>query len=73
MIGIRGVVRFVVLMIVLGCVFWLLLWLLDYVGLPQPFDKIAHVGLVVLAVLALIGLILDVAGYPIFKRDDPPV
>jgi Na+/melibiose symporter-like transporter len=57
-----------VLTIVAACVFWLLFFLVDYVGLPEPFNKVAHVGLMVAAVLVLIGLILDAVGYDVFKK-----
>lgn len=68
MIDLRRVVRFVILLIVAAVVFWLLFFLVDYIGLPQPFDRVAHVGLMVAAVLVLIGLILDAAGYDVFKK-----
>ena len=68
MIDLRRVVRFVVLIIVAACVFWLLFFLVDYVSLPEPFNKVAHVGLMIAAVLTLIGLILDAVGYEVFKK-----
>jgi len=71
MIDIRRVVRFVILVIVAAVVFWLLFFLVDYVGLPEPFNKVAHIGLMIAAVLVLIGLILDAAGYDVFKKNGP--
>ena len=72
MVNLRTVVRIFFFIIICGLVFWLLEFLLDYIGLPQPFDKIAHVLLVVAAVAVLIGIIMDAAGYPIFKKGDGP-
>jgi len=50
--------------VVLGVVFWLLLWLIGYVGLPEPFQKVAKVVLAVAAVVILINILLGWAGHP---------
>jgi hypothetical protein len=68
MISLSGAVNVVVYLIVAGLIFGLLFWLVSYVGMPQPFDKVARVVLAVLAVLVLIGLLLSlVTGQPIFR------
>lgn len=51
--------------VVVGCVFGLLWWLIQYVGLPEPFAKIARVILAIFAVLLLINVLLSLAGHPI--------
>lgn len=66
MIGIDTAVMFVFVMIVAGLIFWLLWWLIGYVGLPEPFNKIARVGLAVIAVFVIIGILLGLIGHPIF-------
>lgn len=68
MISISTAVTVVVYLIVGGLIFWLLWWLVDYVGLPEPFNKVAHVILAVLAVLVVIGILLSlVGGQPLFR------
>lgn len=42
-------------------IFWLLKWLLDYLALPQPFNKVCNVVLVVAAVLFLINELRNIA------------
>lgn len=68
MISITGLVNIVVYLIVIGLIFWLLWWLINYVGLPEPFRKIANVIMAILAVLAIIGVLLSVVGgAPVFR------
>ena len=62
-----GLIGLLIWIIVIGCIFGLLWWLIGYVGLPEPFNKVARVVLAVLAVLLLINVLLGVAGTPLFK------
>ena len=67
MFSASAVISAVVTIIILGLVFWLLWWLVGYVGLPEPFRKIANVVLAVAAVLLLIGVLMGLAGMPIVR------
>lgn len=68
MISLSAAVHVVVTLIVAGLVMWLLLWLIDFVGLPEPFNKVAKVIVAVVAVLVVIGVLLSlVGGQPIFR------
>lgn len=64
-ISLSSLVHVVVYIVVAGLVFWLLFWLIGYCGIPEPFNKVARVILAVVAVLFLIGLLLDLAGHPV--------
>ena len=48
--------------IVVGVIVWLLLYLIDYVGLPEPFNKVAKIIVVVIAVVWLISVLLPFIG-----------
>lgn len=61
----EGVVKSVLILIVLGIIFWLLWWLVDYVGLPQPFNKVVKVILAVAAVIVIINVLLGLIGHPL--------
>lgn len=65
-ISLGAVVALVVYLLVAGCVFALLHLLVTYVSqqFPDaaPFTKVAHIALVVLAVLVLIAVLLSFAG-----------
>ena len=54
----------VIWVIVAGVIFWLVNWLIAYVGIPEPFNKVAKVIVAVVAVVLLINALLVVAGRP---------
>jgi cytochrome b subunit of formate dehydrogenase len=61
-------VSVIIYLIVAGLVFWLLWWLVGYVGLPEPFRKIANVVLAIAAVIVIIGILLSlVSGQQLFR------
>lgn len=57
-----GLLSILIQIIVAGLIFWLLLWLLTFVGLPEPFMKVAKVILAVVAVIFVINLLLSLTG-----------
>ncbi len=63
----EGVVNAIIYIIVFGLIFWLLHWLISYVGIPEPFAKVARVILAVAAVIILINCLLMLAGRPLFR------
>ena len=68
MLSISAAVSVVITLIVAGLVFWLLIWLIDYCGISEPFNKIARVILAIVAVLVVIGVLLQfVGGQAIFR------
>lgn len=56
-----GLVTLLIYIVVLGLIFWLLWWFIGFVGLPEPFNKVARVviGLVafILMLYVLVGLL----------------
>ena len=52
-----GLVGLLVWVIVIGCIFGLLWWLIGYIGLPEPFDKVARVIVALVAVIVLLDLV----------------
>jgi hypothetical protein len=68
MLSLSALVTVIIYLIVAGLIFWLLWWLVGYVGLPEPFRKVANVVLAIAAVLVIIGVLLSlVGGQPIFR------
>ena len=61
----QSLVASLVWFIVIALIFWLLFWLISYVGLPEPFAKVAKVILAVVAVLVIINFLLGFVGSPI--------
>jgi len=62
MITLGTLVSVVIFFLIVGLVVWLLLWLIDYVPVPQPFDRVARIVVVVLAVLLVISKLLQIGG-----------
>jgi hypothetical protein len=54
----------VIWIIVAALICWLLWWLIGYVGLPEPFNKIARVIVAVIAVVICINALLTLVGKP---------
>lgn len=46
----------------IGLIFWLLWWFISYVGLPEPFAKVARVLIALVAVVMLIRVIMQITG-----------
>ena len=63
----NSLVSLIVWIIVIGSVFGLLWWLIGYVGLPEPFNKVARIALAVIAVLILINMLLGLTGSAPFR------
>ncbi len=61
-ISLGGLVPLLINIVVVGLILWLLFWLVTYVGLPEPFAKVAKVILAVVAVIWLINLLLGLTG-----------
>lgn len=69
MITLSALVQVILFIIIAGVIFWLLWWLVNYIGLPEPFAKVARVVLAVAAVFVLIALLMSLAGHPIIALD----
>jgi hypothetical protein len=59
--GIDSLLSLVITVIIIGAVCWLLWWLIGFIGLPEPFAKVARGIVAVVAVIFLIGLLLHLA------------
>lgn len=57
---ITTLVSIVLYIVVLGLICWLLMWLIDYVPVPEPFNKVAKIVIAVLGVVAIIYLLLGI-------------
>jgi len=61
----QSLIMAVVGLIILGLIVGLLWWLIDYVGLPEPINKIARVVIAIFVVLILINFLLSIIGQPL--------
>lgn len=69
MITLSSLVSCILFIIIAGLIWWLLLWLVQYVGLPEPFAKVAKIVLAIAAVFVLIAVLMSLAGHPLIVFD----
>lgn len=58
----ESLINILIWLVAVGLICWLLWWLIAFVGLPEPFAKIARVILALVAVIMLIRLIMRFVG-----------
>lgn len=63
--NIQTLASFLIYVVVAGLIFWLIWWLVDYIGLPEPFNKVVKVIIAVAAVLFLVNILLGFTGHPL--------
>ena len=66
-LSLSALVEVIIYLLIVGGVLWLLLWLVGYIGLPEPFAKVAKIIIMVVGVLICINVLLSFAGSPIFN------
>ncbi len=59
---VSGLMHLLVLLVVGGLILWLFWWFIGYVGLPEPFNKVARVLIGLVALIFLVGLLLNMGG-----------
>lgn len=52
----------IVSLVVIGLVFWCVLWFVDWVGVPEPFNKVIKVVLGLFALLYVLGVLFAIPG-----------
>ena len=62
-----GLLHLLVYLVVVGLIFWVIWWFLGYVGVPEPFNKVARVILGLVALIIVINLLLGLVGSPLFR------
>ena len=66
MIDAQALVTILVQLIIWGLIIYVLFWAIGKVGLPEPFQKISMVVLVILTVIILLNILSGFLGAPLF-------
>jgi hypothetical protein len=61
-IQIGGLFEAFIFFVVAGLIFWACWWFLDWVGLPEPFNKFAKVILGLFALIVVVNILLSLVG-----------
>jgi hypothetical protein len=67
MIAGSSLLSVLITLVIVGLIFWLLWWFIGYVGLPEPFNKVAKVIIGLIALIFLINLLLGFSGHPLIR------
>ena len=67
MISSSGILSLLVTLVLAGLIFWLVWWFINYIALPEPFNKVARVLIGLAALVFLMDLLLGLSGHPIFR------
>lgn len=67
MISASTLVPLLVSLVIAGVIFWLIWWFVGYIGLPEPFNKVARVLIGLAALLCLLNLLMSLSGTPLFR------
>jgi ABC-type multidrug transport system permease subunit len=54
-------------LVIAGLVFWIIWWFLDYVAIPEPFNKVIRVVVGLAVVIFLIDLLMGLNGHPLIR------
>jgi uncharacterized membrane protein len=57
-------IQLVIWLVIVGLILWLAWWFVGYVGLPEPFNKVARVIIGLVAFIILLYLLLGMVGAP---------
>lgn len=63
-IGVGGLLGLVINIVIIGLIFWSILWFIDYVGIPEPFNKIIRVVVALIALIVIVNILLGLGGTP---------
>ena len=67
MISLSALITAVIVLIVVGLIFGILWWALGACGVPEPFNKVARVVLVLAAALVCVAVLLSLIGVRVFS------
>lgn len=60
--SIDALLNLVILVVIGGVIFWLIWWFVDYIGVPEPWNKVARVLIGLAALVFLIKILLSLIG-----------
>jgi hypothetical protein len=67
MVSGSALLHLLLVLVIVGLIFWLVWWFLGYIGLPEPFNKVARVLVGLVALIFLINFLLGFTGHPLVR------
>lgn len=62
-----GLISLLITLLILGLIFYVVVWAINWVGVPEPFNKVIKVILGLVVLIFLINLIMGLSGHPVIK------
>lgn len=61
-------IQSLIYLLIIGFALWVIIWAIDYMGAPQPFNKILKAIVVLVGVIFLINFLMGLTGHGGFIR-----
>lgn len=61
-LSLSGLLEVVLYLVIIALVIWVLLWGLGAIGLPEPFNKVIKVVIILLGVILVVNVLLGLIG-----------
>ncbi len=68
LISVGGLLPLLIELVIVGLIIWLLLYFIGYIGIPEPFNKVARVIVMLVGLVWLINLLLSLNGQGFIAR-----
>ena len=67
MVPLNELLMVVVYLIIVGLIFWVILWAIGAIGIPEPFNKVARVLVILVGLLVVVSILLNMLGHPLLR------
>jgi hypothetical protein len=67
MVSITALMSLLIGLVIGGLIVYLCIWFIGWVGLPEPFAKVAKVIIGLVALVFLVNLLLGLGGHALFR------
>lgn len=62
-----ALINSLIYLVIVALIVYLVVWFIDYCGLPEPFNKVVRIVVMLIAVIFLINFLLSLAGHPLIQ------
>jgi len=66
-LSMNSMLSMLISLVIIALIFWAVWWFLGYVGIPEPFNKVARVIIGLIALIVVINLLLSLNGTSLFN------
>lgn len=67
MISAQALISLVIWLVVAGLIYWLCEWALGSLGIPEPFNKVIRVIMILIVFFIVLNALLTLAGWPLLR------